>query len=492
MINLKILNQTKTISINDFSKINNGNNVQDEIAAVRIYNFNTSKKTLKRGMGVRHYTTHAENEVGSFEYVPNYQALNLEYINKVMYFKQYFSASGNTKHRLLVHGSDGKLYLFEMFSFTNTLNWAYSLEFSDIPIVLDYKKDGLDSILISANDKLVVWSTGRTPYEVSNVPTITSMCVFNDVLYCTIAGETDKIWYTENLDPESVGTESDNTKYLTLTGQAGGGVKIVEFKENVYVFRDYGISRLNTYAKSGPTTNQIYLSHSKIYANTVSVCGDCVIFLTRDGLYKFNGVSVAKIDSLQNQLVDSFNEYAVATTLQDNYYLALKLNFNDDTLVGCEQYAPNQMKNNSLIKLDLNNYSFEILRGVDVKDMLPLKAGVEEKLLLTFNSYYQDYIGELTNDSICFDGVLPSVYCSNDIITNEAKPILIRKIIIDASSAVKVVVIVGNKKYPFNTSLDGLNEFLTSISCTKFKIEISTQVENAYINFVKIEYNTQK
>ncbi|MBQ8522779.1 MAG: hypothetical protein IJ458_03865 [Clostridia bacterium] len=492
MIKTHIKNRTEKIIINDFSKTNLQNKkLQSAIEGVQIYNFKNCNGVLEKGMGIDNFTTYAENDLNSFHYPLTYNHLGLEYINKVMHFKQYFSASGDTTHRLLIHGSDNKLYLFEMFSNLDRPNWVYNLQFDTIPAVLEYKKEGLDSILISSTDKLVVWSTGRTPYEITNIPTITSMCVYNDVLYCTIAGETDKIWYTLSLDPETVGVESDETKYLIMEGSAGGGRKIVMLRENMYVFCDYGIGKLNTYVKDKEATyNQIYLTDSQICPNTVIVCGDFVIFLTRDGLYKFNGTSVTKVDALQNQLEGSFNDYAVATHLQNYYYLATRLKFSKDELVGCE-CSNSDMKNNALIKLNLHDNSFEIIRGVDIKDMLALKAGIEEKIVLTFNTYHQNIIGEINDSGYCFDLPINKSYQTNDIIQKDMERITIRKVKFDSSKAVSVIIFTDEDSYTFNATREGVNEFKTIIACKKFNIKICANIADAYVNLVEIEYVRQ-
>ena len=490
MIKIDTKNETGKIVINDFSKNNFAKNSKQSLECSQIYNFNNNNCILEKGLGIRHLTTYMQNDITSENYELDYHSIGLEHFNKVMYFKQYFAQSNQTAHRLLFHGSDEKLYVFQMFSSMNSLNWTYQLKFSTIPIVLEYKKDGLDSILISANDKLMVWSTGYTPYELTNVPTITSMCVYDDVLYCTIAGESDKIWYTTNLDPESVGTESDVTKYFTLGDNSGDCRKILTFKENLYIFRDYGICRLKTYSKGDPTYNQVYISDAKIYPNTVVVCGDFVVFVTRDGIYKFNGATVSKIDVLHNQLSSSVIEYAVASNLQDNYYLALQLKFDDDSTIGCE--SETDMKNNALIKLDLNDYSFQIMRGVDIKDMLALKAGIEEKIIVTFNSAHKEKIGEITNDGKCFDEVLPRLYSSNYFIQDDIAGITIRNIAIESSKDIELKIITDENEYSFTTYCDGINDFQTIIPCRKFKVEINSQTQSPYVNCIQCEYVKRK
>ncbi len=489
-MNVKVKNDTKKIVLTDFSNVNlSSKNTSTALTGAKIYNFNNLDGILQKGLGVKELTVHMANDVNSETFELDYKSVGLQTVNKVMHFKQYFASSGNTTHRLLIHGSDNKLYIYQMYSGLNMLNWTYQLSFETIPVVLEYKKDGLDSILISANDKLIVWSTGRTPYELENVPTITSMCVFNDVLYCTIAGESDKIWYTKSLDPTLVGTESDVTKYLLLNDERGACRRAVTFKENVYIFRDYGISRLCDY-KDTPSYNQIYLSDTKIYENTISVCGDYIVFMTRDGVYKFNGASVSKVGVLPEFMISAINEYAVSANLQDKYYLALKVNFNDNQIVGCE--SDGNYKNNALIKLDLQNNSVQILRGVDIKDMLALKAGFEEKIIATFNSVNQDKIGEITNDGYCFGVVLPKYYGSNYIIQDDMEPVTLRNIVIDASADIELTIITESEEYKFNTYCDGINKFQTIINCKKFKIELKSNSAEPYINAVQIEYIKRK
>ncbi len=492
MDNIKLKSETKKITITDFSKSKlKGKQVSSEVYCTGIYNFNAQKGVLKNMMGIRNITSYAKNDITSNQYYIDYNSLELERIDKIMHFKQYFQTSGDTVHRLLIYGSDKKLYMFQMYSNLLTPNWTYSLEFDNIPVVLEYKKDGRDSILISANDKLIVWTTGRTPYELTEVPTITSMCEYNKVLYCTIAGESDKMWYTSTLDPEKVGVESDATGYITLDYGGGGGVKTVILNENVYIFRDFGISRLNTYANAKPTSNQVYLSESQIYPNTIAVCGDYVIFLTKDGLYKFNGSTVKKIDALHDLFENSNNIYSVGVHFQDSYYLATNIDFEDNCSIGCEK-DNNDMKNNALIKLNIYDNSFEILRGVDIKDMLPLKTNLEEKIVITFNSVYHNHIGELVDTGNCFGAVFDKAYYSNEIVEHNMKQFAIRKLVVDCSQNVTVRIICDGKEYLFNSYCEGVNEFYTLILCKKFKIAVTSNNQFPYVNYVEVEYVKQK
>lgn len=472
----------QTLVIDDFSKTSGDSG---EIFATSIYNMDNRKLTLNGNLGIKSLYLPKYADVTSEQVELNYADLNLQYIDKVMYFKQYFSNNGATTHRLLLHGSDNKIYLNEMFCGVRTLSWAFSMTFNKPPVVLAYKKDGLDAIIMSGGGKSVVWATNQVPREIVDVPDITSMCIHNEVLYCTIVGENFKIWYTTNLDPESIGTESSSTKFITLGDERGACRKVITFKENVYVFRDYGISKLNVYAKNEPTYSQIYLSNSIIYGDTVTVCGDTVMFMTRDGLYRFNGATVSKVSGLDKLIGSNVNDNAVATVLQNKYYLALNIDFDDGQQILCET---GDYKNNALIVLDLEDYSFQVMRGVDIRDMLSLKADIVEKVIVVFNSQNKNKVAEITNDGKYFGQALPKYFSSNYITQKDLSKITIRKIYVDASANIKIKLSTDLGSKTFITYKDGINEFQTILPCSKFKFEVISSQNLPYINLLKINY----
>jgi hypothetical protein len=274
-----------------------------------------------------------------------------------------------------------------------------------------------------------------------------------------------------------------------MEGSTGDGRHIVKLKENMYVFCDYGIGRINTYANNEPTYNQIYLTNSQIRAKSVVVCGDFVIFLTKDGLYKFNGTSVTKIDVLDTMIKNGSTENSVAAGLNQHYYFALATKFPDNIGIGCE--FNNRYVNNVVVKLNVNDYSFDVLRGVDVKDMLALKAGVDEKIVLTFNSLYPDVVGQINDDAKYFDSGFLSGYYSAEISPENFSPITIRKIKISAVGVGYVTFVVGDDKYSFSIK-NNYEEILTAIHCDKFRFEIQSQDEIFDVKSFEIEYVKNK
>jgi len=197
------------------------------------YNLASDCKILKTGLGLSKAQLPLEKSFYSEQTFLDTESLGITNINALLYFKQYFSSSGNTQHRILLHGSDNKLYVHQMFSNNGTFIWLYQLEFSTPPVCLTYKLDGKDTIILSTPEKMMVWTTDLLPYEISDVPTITSMCVHEDVLFCTIAGEANKIWCCLSKNPEMISETSDYARCLRLDDELGYSRKIMSFKENL-------------------------------------------------------------------------------------------------------------------------------------------------------------------------------------------------------------------------------------------------------------------
>lgn len=475
----------KTRTLQNFS---NGNWLENEFVDDKLvssfYNFNIKNKKAVSGLGISEAKVPYENNANATEGVLNTSQHSIECVDGIVYFRQYFLDTNVTQHRLLIHADNQKLYVHQMYGGVGTLLWLYQLKFEEAPICLTYKLNGNDTIILSSPEKMVVWTTNQQPYTVSDVPIITSMCILDNVLFCTIAGEADKIWFSTTLNPELIGNTSEYTKYLVLGDERGYARKILTFNENVYVFRDYGITRINFYSASDINTKQVYLSDSKIFADTVKVCGDRVMFMTRDGVYSFDGVNVKKITLGMEHLLDEGNYYSFAECLQDKYYLALRLKFDDGQSVLCEG---EEYKNNALLVISLLDFSYEILRGVDINNMMPLKTEFAEKMLVTFNSGYKDKIGEIDNSSKVFDEALPK-YLETNYLLDGNKKILVRKVVVNASKGINVKVITQHDCRNFVTYTDGENIFETILPTENIKMEFFTNKNDCYIKQIKIGY----
>ena len=466
----------KRIEINAFNNYKNF----DKPTTESCYNFKPSAK-LEASKGIiepsfpysatydRQYTL--ELETGDFTKVEG-----------ITCFKQYFPEEGITTHRLLIYGNDKKVYINQLLNNSGQIFWLYRLEFENPPTVLTCRKnEDVDIVILADKQKMVFWETGKSPYEVADLPVVNSVVMCDNYIYCTLEQFSNKIWFTASRDLVNIGNIDGYSGYITLDAELGEARRVVEYNKEAYIIRDYGISKI-TQILGEITVSNVYASNSLIYANTVSSTPNGVYFMTREGLYSFNGYKVekTKID-LDDLKMDCRN--AVGSTFGDSYYLAVRLNFEDENKFLCET---GEYVNNALIIMDVKDNSFEIIRGVDIKNFLPVKTEVFEKMLVVFNSG-SDGIGEIADNSVFFSSSLPKLWRSGDLVTSsEAK--LFTKLSVIADANVKVKLKYDNKETSFTTYATGMNEFAFKICSKQMKIEISSTEASANVKNVVLDY----
>lgn len=466
----------KRIEINRFDNYTQDSNVKTNV----VYNYE-NLKTLNNPLGIdvaKFPKSLTNSTMGELKI----SSAGFQRVDGVAYFKQYFAENGMTTHRLLIYGSDKKVYINQMLDDSYDLFWLYDLTFNNPPITLSFKLNDADAIILTDKEKMVVWETNYSPYTVNNAPVITSMCMNEGVLFCTIQEPAFKIWYATDLNFENLVNLSKNSGYLTLNHDLGYARKVVAFNEDVFIFRDYGISKVNQ-IKNENTVSQVYQSNTKIFAETVNVCGNVIFFMTNDGLYSFNGVKVNKVKlDLSKFKLD--NTSAVASSLANKYYLAVKLDFNDDKKINCET---ENYKNNALIIVNTDDFSYQIMRGVDVKNLLPVKTEKFEKMLVTFNSHKTSVLGEIVEESKYFDDTQPKFWSSEKIADNN-KTKLLTKLIVNADENVVLTLKHDGKTSNFTTYKSGINIFCIRVCCQELNVEISSNENSAKVEKICLEY----
>ena len=454
---------------------------ETSISVDKFYNYKPTK-ILSNSFGVKE-ASFPKSLTDLTEYNLNINGAGLNKVKGVTYFKQYFPRTASTFHRILLYGDDNKEYINQLYCQDSNLYWLYSMEFNSAPVSLAFKQNDTDSIILSSVDKMLIWKTQYSPYEVENAPIITSMCMNDGVLFCTIKEPAFKIWYATDLNAENIGNINANSGYVSLEDDLGYARKIVCFNQDVYVFRDYGISKIN-YVKNNISVSQVYQSNTKIFTDTVSVCENAIMFLTVQGIFKFNGVKVSSADIDIAEMLPIANDGAKAAALANKYYLALRLNFDDDKKVLCET---EEYINNAIIVVDLKDFTYQIIRGVDVGTLLPVKTETFEKMLVTFNTVHDTVLGEICQISKCFEQSLPKFWASNNLF-EISQTRLITKLNVVADTGVKFNLKHDGKNTSFTTYTTGVNEFCFKFDCKNMQLEISSPNQSAQVKNVFIEY----
>ncbi len=467
----------KVVKIENFANFDKNS---QEIKTKLFYNY-IPTDVLDSGLGIKSATFPNSLEDRS-EYELKIDEAGINHVKGLCHVRQFMKQSGVTADRLLVYADDNKIYINDLlYEMSDVLN-IYNLTFNSAPTAICFKEDGIDIALLTSEDKMVWWKTGYTPLIIDDVPIITSICMNDGILFCTIKEPSYKIWYTKDLKISRFGEVTRISNYITLDDEMGSCKKIITFNEEVYVFRDYGITKIDL-IKNEATISPIYWANSKIYANTVSVSGNNVFFMTKDGLYLFNGVRVTKsnIDLLNN--ISSANDGAVASSLGEKYYLALRVDFDDDKNV----YNEDESVNNALFIISTTDFSFEILRGVDVQTMLPLKLDILEEMLFTFNTGPINRVGAIDNSGKLIDANLPKFWSSSNLM-KELSPKLWTKLKVWADEGVTFSLIFEDKTMELTTYKTGVNEFAFKHMSKTAELEISSNQASAGVKSVEIEY----
>ena len=321
------------------------------------------------------------------------------------FFKSYNATSGKFSYKILCDNQNGNLEMLNVFSpgiFTTEI--LLESPFQNSPTGICYTVNNEDYILFSGEEGLYKFTEGEVVKHNAVLPKFVDLCYGYENLFGIVEGKRSYVFYSLTLDPMQW-TVDENV--IELTDERGKCNSLIYFNDYLYVFRDYGITKISKYSTRGEfSVYNLFTSGNKIYGKTVVKCEDDVFFFTRDGLYKFNGSSTDKINLNINALFKNINnENAVACFSENQYILACKLNFNDEQKIGCENHEDGFV-NNAIIFYDIHKNTFNILRGVDVHSLLALNQENVSTVLATFNKEYKNKIGMLNKNGEFFGNFL--------------------------------------------------------------------------------------
>lgn len=370
--------------------------------AKNCYNIKVVEGILQTGNGFEKLSLPDTKEEGSTtkEFLP----IEGVTFKKIWRYKYYSDYNKDYEYILIAFGSDNKIYYLDMFGYGPIIIPVNQFNFTSVPTAFSFRVGGKDVMgFCSPTDNFTVWYCDEEPYQVEEIPKFSSICLHNERLFAIDSTNNYLIRYSSNLNPlnwtESVTTTSGGT--IEVNDYKGMLKNLVSFLDNVFVFRDFGVSKISAYgANSMFSAVNIYNSSCKVFCNTACICGNNIYFLQEDGLYKLDGFNVQKVDDTFSHMFEGRSqENANTCFFNGKLYIACNLNFNDDLCVGAET---GEYKNNALIEFDINTNTYNILRGVDVLCMLAIKDLTLSKLVACVNGQDGCHLWQLTQDG-CFN-----------------------------------------------------------------------------------------
>ena len=481
--------KTKNITYRKYSYASFANGIKSDYDekllpikyATSTYNFCYQNGALRTGLGIEDlklsYTKENRDLKNLVELPEGVKARGIFIYN-------YFNHDLNRKHDfLIVYGSDNDLYA--TFLYGDAGNFIkFNQHFSSCPMFLNYNINGVDClIIITEKEGMYIWDSINNLVKVEDAPNMTSVCMHYERLYATIGGESKSIYFSDDLDPTNWAQSMNEGGFINLVDERGTSNKIVSFNDCLYVFREFGIDKIIAYAdQSEFQVIPLFTSSTRIYTDTIRICGDRIIFLATDGIYYFSGLSTVKYNlNINNLFEKDYNDNAKGAYYNGKYYLACKLDFEDDEVVGCE--SENYL-NNVLLELDIKTGDLNILRGYDIRILQSVNSQIEGLLFVGIMVDGEVKLGQLSKDGKVFGIPTRKVWKSpkssfginQDFKLLKSLSITSKsdiKIIIRADSQIKIFYINGSEK---------INTIHPNIKAKEFAIDFVCEKDDANIS----------
>ena len=436
------------------------------------YNFDFSKGVLMDGMGVGKLKFKCNLDSGTFKEL---SPLPDGYHPTVCWHFNLWASDLKTYRSLLfVLGSDGYVYYNWLHTASCDFIKIENLYFDDIPYVFLSKIDNTDALyFVSRTNGTFVWLYPNIVKNLNNMPIIDSVCVYNNKYFATIHRNKGVIIYSNDLNPINLNLTLMQGGEIRFDDGLGACNKVIAFKGDLYVFRNFNIMRVTEYSnKDDYSVSQIYASNGRIYENTISVCGDEIVYLASDGLYKFDGNTSKKLDlKLDGFFVGVDNNNAVSGYVDGNYYLSCRLNYNDNGGVVDGEISNVSNINNALVKINLESENISIFRGYNVVGIYIVNDIYRNEVCLRIAEVGGLYkLGMLENTGKYYDEVMTKVWCSSitDLGAIDRNK-LVKDISFESKQDLQLKVIYDDKVKVYNVRGKNVPQTIKlNIKCKKF------------------------
>lgn len=404
----------------------------------------------------------------------------------IFLYRRYDKEAEKEDNKLIIFDDNFNGYYINLAGSEKTLH-PLGVKFSSRPEAILYRLMGEDVIIFSSRgDNMVVWNGVTAPEIIVDAPLITSMAIHYERLFATTIGDELTLRFSDDLDPTNWSESLDDAGFIEMNDERGKLKKVISFNDYLYVFRERGITRVyaNTANQRSFYVNHLFTAGGEIFDKTICVCGDKIMFVASDGFYVFDGANAyRRLDNLFPLIV--VDENSTSRFYGGKYYLACKVNFSDS------EYDDNNGLNNAIIEIDAESFSYKIIRGECVVDMLAYYEGGDSGLLVLSNDRnfpIKRLIGCEKLDEIKSEvGVVSKFVSGLTNITNSKSNKVVRKVCVIAYGGAEVELVnERGEKVKLVCLDDGLNEFSVLFSFSLIGMEITTRVLGARVEEVSL------
>ena len=218
-------------------------------------------------------------------------------------------------------------------------------------------------------------------------PVAKSIALHAERLWATgVKATPNSIYYSDDLNPENWTIAEDGAGVIDVpTWDGGVCLGISNIFSDVVVFKTNNIHRIMGTYPAVYEVKQVYSAVGAIAEKTIVSGGDKAFFLSKDGLYYYNGVSAYTLlgDTAKDIVINpSYAKNAVSIIYKNVLYCA----FPEGT----------STTNNAVFVYDLLNKTLMIWRGISITDFMEY----EDKLLFASGAT----VYNIDEDANTFDG----------------------------------------------------------------------------------------
>ena len=336
--------------------------------------------------------------------------------------------------------------------------------FTSPPRALVYRLYGTDTVIMTSDtDEMVVWSGTGAAQRITGSPLITSFAMHYERMFATTVGEQNKVYFSDDLDPTNWNETLTEGGYIQLLDERGKLLKVVDFLNYVYIFREYGVSRLVAYADQQEFyVVNLYVAGGKVYAGSVAQTGSGVMLLGSDGLYSFDGYDMTR--RLKNIEFDASPD-ASAVYADGRYYLAARV----------KGFSPSAgTANNALVVYDTASGGYSVS---EISAARLMRSGDS-----VYAATYANELGRVVPSGMVFGDPLESVWESGygDFGTPARKTL--KEITLTSARSAILTVIADGKEYTYIVA-GGATPMRVkpTIAAHRFKFRIRSFERNANI-----------
>lgn len=207
----------------------------------------------------------------------------------------YRYRSGDSHEEILfAYGADGKLYRLE----TDGSATASGIAFSSPPEGMFYMTtDREERFLFAGKEGAYLFSGSENAFaQLASVPSSSCAAVHYERLFLSNEESDCKITFSRALDVNDFTENVQGAGYIEIPEDKGKILRLIGYDGRLYLIRERGITRLRAMGDNRNFyVSALDVSCGNIVKESVAVCGGYVVFLTDEGIYRFDGTKAERM-----------------------------------------------------------------------------------------------------------------------------------------------------------------------------------------------------